>query len=247
MVGTAFDQLAARYDALWSDTAIGRRQREAVWRCIDPLFERGEHVLDLGCGTGCDALHLLRRGVRVHAIDASAEMLRIAQARGVTARRLPIEDIGELRYRRFDGALSNFGAFNCVPNLDPVARTLASIIRPGGYLAVCIMGRVCAWETLHYLRRLEPAKAFRRWSSCGAMTSLGVRVTYPSVRRFLRVFRPYFKLIRWAGIGLSVPPSYVSGISEQAIARLAAVDRRLAHLPGLRALCDHRLLILQHP
>ncbi len=244
MVGIAFDYLAARYDALWSDTAIGRQQREAVWRRIDPLFEPGHQILDLGCGTGSDAAHLMARGIRVRAIDASEEMARIARAQGVNAYQMPIESIVELPYR-FDGAISNFGPFNCVSELQPVAQALGRLIRSGGYLVLCLMGPVCAWEIAHYLRRLEPGKAFRRWKRSGTMTSLGVRVTYPSRRRLMRLFRPDFELVDWAGIGLFVPPSYINRLSDAAILKFAALDRRVAHLPGLRALSDHRLFVFQ--
>ena len=80
-----FERLAPRYDELWTDTAIGRAQRNAVWRVVDELFHAGDHVLDLGCGTGEDAAHLMARGVSVRAVDASPAMVAQARARGVAA------------------------------------------------------------------------------------------------------------------------------------------------------------------
>lgn len=242
--GTAFDKLAEHYDRLWSETAIGREQRAAVWQRIDPLFDAGYRVLDLGCGTGVDAIHLIERGVEVCGIDASKEMVRVACCRGVDARHLPVEALGELT-GEFDGAISNFGALNCVSDLDTVARTLGRLIRIGGHAAICLAGRCCAWETGHYLLRRQFAKAFRRWNRRGAEASLGVHVEYPSIRELVRWFRPEFRLVGWYGIGLCVPPSYVSGISETQVARLAAADQRLAHRPVLRSLADHRLVVFQ--
>ena len=84
-VGAAFDRLASRYDELWTSSPNGRVQREAVWRRIDGLFRPGDHILDLGCGIGDDAVHFMSRGVEVLGIDASAEMVRIARSRGVEA------------------------------------------------------------------------------------------------------------------------------------------------------------------
>jgi len=244
VTAAVFDALAAQYDSLWSESAIGRRQRAAVWRCVDPLFQEGEHILDVGCGTGVDAVHFITRGLRVSGIDASPGMVAVAAGRGVSARCLAIEDLGTLR-GSFDGAISDFGALNCVADLEPVAASLGRLIRAGGYLAVCLAGRLCAWETLHYLRRGRLRKAFRRWHPAGSRASLGVRVYYPTVRRLARVFGSHFHLVRWCGIGLLVPPSYVAGLAESAVARFAAADRRLAHLPVLRALADHRLLIMR--
>jgi len=242
MTGAAFDSLAARYDALWSESPIGRAQREAVWRRIDPLFKSGDTVLDLGCGTGVDALHLAERGVRVRAIDASAGMVRIARDRGVDARKLRIEELPEVS-GVFDGAISNFGAFNCVRGIPAAACELARLVRRGGHLAICVMGPCAIREFGHYLVRGKVRKACRRWRAGGTSTSLGVRVTYPTVRQLARAFAPDFLLIEWCGIGLAVPPSYVDHLSVRGVERLAAIDRRIAHWPALRALADHRLLI----
>src|SRR5437667_9246368 len=103
----AFDNLAPRYDELWTNSSIGRLQRAAVWKEIDPLVRRGDHILDIGCGTGEDARHLMDGGVRVTAIDESPEMVRIACQRGVDARTVAIEDIHHLS-PTFDGAISDF-------------------------------------------------------------------------------------------------------------------------------------------
>ena len=104
MSATAFDNLASQYDLLWTRTTIGHLQREAVWRGIASLFKPGQTVLDLGCGTGEDAVRLMDAGLRVHAIDASPEMVRIARGRGIDAEVLPIENCGNLE-RRFDAVL----------------------------------------------------------------------------------------------------------------------------------------------
>jgi SAM-dependent methyltransferase len=242
--GAAFDKLAERYDALWSESAIGREQRAAVWRQIDLLFQSGDRVLDVGCGTGVDAIHLMERGIQVYAIDASREMARVARARGVDAHQLAAEALEELT-GEFDGAISNFGALNCVSDLANVARTLGRLVRVGAHAVICLAGRCCAWETIHYLGRRDFAKAVRRWNPRGCEASLGVHVEYPSVRHLARVFQHDFRLTGWCGVGLFVPPSYVEGISDKSIRWLAAADRRLACKPVLRALADHRLLVFQ--
>src|SRR5947209_5883488 len=142
-----FCALAADYDARWDGSISGGLQRHAVWTELKTLFRVGDRVLDLGCGTGTDALFLEARGVHVHAIDASIEMVRTARARGVAAEQKPIESLSEVR-TIYDGALSNFGALNCVADLVPVATNLAAIVKPGGHALVCVMSRFCWRETL---------------------------------------------------------------------------------------------------
>jgi ubiquinone/menaquinone biosynthesis C-methylase UbiE len=241
MMTSAFDQLARQYDTLWTDAPNGRLQREAVWRVIDRLFRSGDTVLDLGCGTGADALHLTASGIKVHGIDSSPEMARMAQQRGVDARLLPIEQLDRLA-GRYDGAISNFGVLNCVPRLEKVAEALARLIVPGGRVALCLMSRCCAWEPCHYLWRGEPGKAFRRWRSGGALASIGVRVRYPSARRVRLAFRRDFRLEFRRGIGLAVPPSYVR-LPERMLAWCSSIDRSVASLPLVRSLADHQLFV----
>ena len=244
MSTAAFDSIARRYDDLWTNSPIGRLQRAAVWRRVDPLFQPGESVLDLGCGTGEDALHLMEAGLRVSAIDHSPEMVAVARRRGVDARLLAIENIDQMG-SCFDGLLSDFGALNCIEDLQRLGCALARLIRPQGFLVFCTMGRFCLWETAYYIARGQLGKAFRRLSPGGAPSSLGPRVFYPSVPRLKTAFRPSFELVDWAGVGVCVPPSYITGLSSGTLATLAGIDRRVAHWSGVRALSDHRLLVFK--
>jgi SAM-dependent methyltransferase len=239
----SFDTLAEEYDARWSDTAVGVHQRRAVWNSIDSLFRKDDLVLDLGCGTGVDALHLESLGVYVFGIDSSCRMVEVARRRGVDAYCQPIENLERLNLQ-VDGVISNFGALNCVKSLSSVAPTIARMLHPGGYVAACLLGRTCLWEIAHYLRRGQVTKAVRRLSG-KATSSLQVDVFYPSRREVVSAFGPDFRLVRWTGVGLFVPPSYVGNLSDTTIARLAGLDRRLAHLPLLRSLADHSLYVFQ--
>jgi ubiquinone/menaquinone biosynthesis C-methylase UbiE len=240
---TGFNRLAEAYDDVWTNTAIGRQQRIAVWRRIDPLFSKGDRVLDLGCGTGVDAQHLKENGVEPYGIDGSAAMVQKAQSRGVNAHHRPIEELANLRIE-FDGAISNFGALNCVQSMPDTASALARCIRTGGYLALCVMGRVCLWEVAYFLAKGEFRKAFRRFAT-QTTSSLGVDVFYPSKVALVAAFSPCFHLIDMAGVGLFVPPSYVQDFNDSTILKLAALDNGVARWPLLRSLADHRLYIFQ--
>jgi ubiquinone/menaquinone biosynthesis C-methylase UbiE len=244
MASAAFDKLASRYDELWTHTSVGLLQREAVWRELVPLYRRGETILDLGCGTGEDALHFTSGGIKVVGFDSSTEMVLAARRRGVDARLLEIEQIQSLE-GSYDGAISNFGALNCVQDLAKLRQPLARLIRSGGYLALCVIGRFCLWETLHFLSKGKLRKVARRWTGVNTSASLGLRVFYTSVRQIRQALAPDFLHIRTAGIGLCVPPSYVSRLSSKLLARFDAVDRRIAHRSFFRALTDHRFVVFK--
>ena len=240
---TFFDPIADQYDALWSDTAVGAAQRAAVWRELDGLFTAGDSVLDLGCGTGLDALHLKSTGISVYGIDNSSRMVDIGRNRRVDSHHCRIEDL-DLLEMQFDGAMSNFGALNCVSSLDAVACALARLVRPGGRLALCFLNRICLWEIAYYLLRANPRKAFRRLAG-RADSSLGVTVFYPSHREIKAVFKDSFRLIRFCGIGCTVPPSYVRGLGNREVEQLSVLDKHLADKPFFRTLADHRLYIFE--
>jgi SAM-dependent methyltransferase len=260
-----FDALAAGYDADFSTSAVGARMRAAVHRRLDARFQPGDRVLDLGCGTGEDALHLARRGVRVLAVDASEEMVAAARrkvhaaglAGRIETRRAGIEELtAELaaveeedtdgRGGPFDGAISNFGALNCVADLRPVAAGLAAAVRPGGSVFLCLMGPAVPWEWAWFLGRGEARKAFRRLRPGGAAWR-GLRVLYPTPGAVRRAFAPGFSARGVTAVGALLPPTYAeawAGRHPRLLDRLDRWERRLESLPPLPWLADHYLLEL---
>jgi ubiquinone/menaquinone biosynthesis C-methylase UbiE len=244
MQAAVFDRLAPKYDELWTHSAIGRAQRDAVWRHLGRVFTPGQSVLELGCGTGEDAARLQQCGVAVMAIDSSPGMVRVARWRGIDAAVRRIEDL-QLVEGMFDGAISNFGPLNCVRDLGPVAEQLARLVRSGGWLVFSTIGRFCLWETLYYLSRNDLRRAIRRWGGTATMSSDKVPIFYPSVAAIRRAFAPEFRLVHFAGIGCCIPPSYVKGIGRRQLRMLETIDRTIAGIPLLRALSDHRLLVLR--
>jgi ubiquinone/menaquinone biosynthesis C-methylase UbiE len=244
MASGCFDLLAADYDRTWTNSGAGRLQRDAVWRELLPLFHSGDTVLDLGCGTGEDASYLARLGVRVSAIDASPAMVRIAQSRGVSAEVGSIEGIQALD-GVFDGAISNFGALNCVPELAALRNPLARLIRPGGHLAICLMGRFCLSESLHFARKFQFRKAVRRWKGHTYAQRLELPVYYPSASAVTKSLTPDFRLVSRIGIGLTVPPSGIANLSPTSLRARGRIDARVAAWPVLRATADHQLYIFR--
>ncbi len=76
-----FDQMAPKYDEVFTNSMIGRAQRDVVWSVLTQIFRSGDHILELNCGTGEDALFLARNGISVTACDASEQMIQIASNR----------------------------------------------------------------------------------------------------------------------------------------------------------------------
>jgi SAM-dependent methyltransferase len=257
-----FDAAASRYDETFTARIPGRWFRDTVWTSVKKVFQKGDHVLDLGCGTGEDAVWLAGQGVRVTAVDVSEEMLRTAKikaerAGAAEAIRFIRRDLDRLKEDAsglgpaYDGALSNFGALNCVADLKPLAEALSGCIRTGGHALFVIMGPVCPWEIAWFLSRGRLKEAFRRFSpDTEARVGDGetIRIRYPSPRRLRRDFSPFFRAMKTIGLGTLVPPPYLGGIVERApglFRRMWAVESRLGSFFPWTWLNDHYLMILK--
>lgn len=250
-----FDAAAPTYDADFTQHPLGVWLRALVREYVP--FQAGQHVLELGCGTGEDALWLAGHGVRVLATDAAPAMLAITSRK---AAGLPVEthhyDMNADAAAptppdaAYDGVFSNFGAVNCVEDRARLARQLADCVKPGGAVVLVVMGRWCAWEIGWHMTHLQPGVALRRLRRAGQAAHVGdgqtVTVWYISPGELKREFAPYFQHERTVGIGALLPPSYLAHLVERhprTFARLARWDARYGvHLPGLS---DHYLMRLR--
>ena len=253
-VASPFDALAADYDRQFTDSLLGGILRRAVWRRLDAAFAPGMRVLELGCGTGEDAVHLGARGVQVLATDGSAAMVEAARRKAVKAglaglveaRRLSFERLGDLPEAGFDGAFSNFGAVNCAADLAALAADLARVLKPGAPVLLCVMGPLVPWEWLWFGLRGDLRSAFRRLRRGGVLWR-GLRVVYPSPRGLARLFRPGFRVTRRAAVGALVPLPAAEPWARRhrdLAARLDARERRWETAWPLPWLADHYLLEL---
>jgi hypothetical protein len=120
------------------------------------------------------------------------------------------------------------------------------------------MSPICPWEIAWYTAHGQIRTAFRRFraqgrapSGRGVEANVGherVRVWYPSPRRLAAEFAPAFRPIRAAGVGILLPPSYLSHLVERwprFFSRLAGWEQHLAkHFPWTW-LADHYLMVFE--
>lgn len=91
--------------------------------------EAGEAVLDLGCGDGVLTTALAASGARVVAVDASAEQVAAARAKGLDAR---VMDGRRLTFdQAFDAVFTN-AALHWMGDLDAVFAGVRRALKPGG-------------------------------------------------------------------------------------------------------------------
>ena len=249
----AFDAMAASYDPSFTTTLLGRYLRSVVWERFDACFTGNRRLLDIGCGTGEDAIYLAQRGHRVLAVDPSASMLEVAAEKAertgcasrIEFRRLPMERIApDLDGERFDGVCSNFGVINCAHEPRSLAADLAALVQPGAPLIWVVMGRYVPWEWAWYLARADYKRAFRRLPADGTSWN-GLRLRYPTPRQLASALNPHFQAVRSRALGLLLPPSYAAGWLERRqrlFAELARIERWASGWQVLGALADHYII-----
>jgi len=262
-VGTsaeAFDHIGARYDVEFTNTELSRWFRRRVWERLAVLFKPGDHVIELGCGTGEDAIWLADRGVHVVAGDGSQAMLdetaRKARVEGVQSmietRLLDFADAANwtLEAQAFDGAYSNYGALNFTGDWQTVGAQLSRAIRPGGRVGLGVMGPWCPWEVFWFGIHGDFRNATRRWrrSTIAHLDGKYFAVYYPTPGRLQREMGPTFRRSLLWGLGVFLPPSdlYKPVGNRSWLARpLLALERlTAAHWP-FKYLGDHYWLELQ--
>jgi ubiquinone/menaquinone biosynthesis C-methylase UbiE len=158
--GTRGHTLAAPhvYDAFVSLFFVGRR-RPSFEALIDAAgVQPGQHVLDVGCGTGYFA-RLLAEAVGndglVVGVDASPEMIRYASDRARRARncqfQLGLAESLSFPAEHFDVVVSSLFMHHLPDDLQPAAVSeMRRVLRPGGTLLIAEahVPRAFGWRVL---------------------------------------------------------------------------------------------------
>lgn len=238
----AFDRHAPQYEAVWDGLPLVRWLRARVLARLSHLVPESSDLLDLGCGPGTDALLLGDLGHRVLALDASAGMVGTAQGRGVDARQADLADPPDIGATcAFDGALSNFGALNCLSDLSPLGNWLRARLRPEAPLVAVVMAPRCVAEQLALLRRLHPRAALRgRVNGTVEVEGHPVRTRFLSAATLSQEMGMRVERVEALGL-LMAPPRFSSRLPPW-----ARWEPTLATLPLLREWGDHTLVVLRN-
>lgn len=260
----AFDRIAPGYDPTYGpggNGVMGWMRRESL-AVLKTNFAPGSCLLEIGCGTGEEALHLAQAGYTILATDLSPAMAArtAAKARAaglgnrLTVLVLPGGSLAALHPSEpFDGAYASFGSLNCEPALPRLALILANLLRPGAAFVCSVMARWCPFELLWFLLHGQPRLALRRlpqhWQAAPVVSADGVRVTVPvryfSAKEMAGIFHPAFRLEQTLSMPLLLPPPYLADLYrcyQAFFASLESWEKRLRRRRPWCGLGDHLLL-----
>jgi len=242
-VTVAYDAIAAGYDdQVRGDDWMRRRLHAHYARAFNP----GQRVLDVGCGTGIDAIALASMGIQVVGIDGSAAMIerlreKVAAARledRVDARVLEIQNLRELCDERFDGIVSAFASLSSLADLSAFARDAAELVHPRGRLIVHLLNRFSLWEFLGYLMRRELASAARVGRVRRRSFTIGGQAVAHTLYFTDEAYRRFFAR-SWTrrdsySLGALRPPHTVRRLPPPLVGGLEWLDVRVGRWPLLR-------------
>jgi SAM-dependent methyltransferase len=261
-----FDAVAARYDADFTERAIGRRKREIVHRYLFPLLRADTDLLELNCGTGEDCCAMAGSVRRTVATDISTEMIaqtrRKAEARGVSIETgcMAIEELwsetppaiireDDGSPRRFDLILSNFDGINCLPDPSRLPAGIARHLRKDGDLLLVFMPPVCLLDAIAARIKGE-GNPRRSGMEVHIGNGISMRTYYHDPRTIASLFtQAGFELIAMRAVGLTTPPTRYRDFYERhrrLFRLLEPVENLLSRFPPFNRLGDHVLLHLNY-
>jgi SAM-dependent methyltransferase len=252
-VQAAFDRHADSYDERFTKQLLGETIRSEIWRISDRVFDSACRVLDLGSGTGEDAIHFARKGIHVTAVDISPRMGDRLKAKAVASGVSSNIDqiISEMdRYSPnaipFDGIISNFGAINCISDLGWLRDLAQHGLKPGSHLILVTMGRFYPLETLVLLVKGQFSRAFRRFKTPCEVSIEGVpvRVHYHSLKDMCAMLGARFRLEQVTGLRAFLPVPGWQHLGQDFIFRwLALFDRMWCRWRITAECADHFITV----
>lgn len=245
--GAAFDAVAADYDGTFGGWPASRLFRFRLIDRIERSVPRGSRLLDVGSGSGEDAVWLASFGFKVLGIDPSEGMVEVARAKaartGSAAEFLRADLQTFTTDRAFDAVYSDFGAMNCVP-VGKWAESLSRLVRPGGRVFLVLMGQRPLPEFLRggpsaWKRRLEPEAPVGEGRT--------IPVTYPGPKEIEASLAAGFRVERTETFGALVPPPGMAAWPRRnpiLFGLLAAMELVVSRRRVLCAFSDHFLMEL---
>jgi len=177
------------YDYVEAASDLGRLkrlERDLYLSHLAPFLDalpEGARILDAGCGPGRFVSHLLRRGFRVHLVDAAPDALHRALAHGLDAGGTgdtldglvgDVDSLDAFEDAAFDAVLAM--EVICYRG-DPLAtlRELVRVTRPGGLVMLSVEG---LYGALLASQAAEPGQVLEALETGRSSAPRDVHVTY---------------------------------------------------------------------
>lgn len=249
-----FDSAASEYDSVFTNSCVGKAQREKVWKYVDRwVTPKASSVLEINCGTGHDANEWNTRSKKILATDISSEMIAVAVKKypEINFKTLDIREISTVS-EEIDAIFSNFGGLNCLSpsDLKIFFSDAARLLQSGDRIAIVIMGKKCLWDQLYMIAKRRWKERSRRNTDEALLVHVDgedVPTWYYAPNEIKTLAESSFTVVAQRPVGLFVPPSYLAPAFEKRSILFGLCkwfDSVFTH-PGLSNSADHFIQILE--
>lgn len=258
-MSTGFDRAAASYDADFTNTAIGKLQRHAVYDILSDVLaeQKPETILEINCGTGTDASWLANQGFNITATDISEDMIEVAKKK-TQRENLIFETVGietlktHFEGKEFDLVFSNFGGLNCLSRkaFEAFFVDATQILAPKGLLVLVIMPKSTLWEKVYFLSKGQFKNSYRRKNEFVIADVNGEKIPtfYYNPKQTVTLAVAGFEVKSISPVGFFVPPSYLQPYFNRypnILRLLGKLETGIKNISWLSRYADHYCIILE--
>lgn len=248
------DNIAESYDDILNKNRFSEILRLLFQNILIQNIQHGNRILDLGCGTGEDALFLAKKGFSVTGVDISQKMIEIAEKKAVT------KDYNEnLQFfcsdmeifiientNKFDVIFSNFNAVNYVRDLNSFSANASTALNEDGKLIFTVLNKLSISEVFYNFLRLNFKKSWEAVFNRKGLLLTDLNIFFPGT--FVDFFKDHFRVKRITGIGIFIPPHNLTGMYNKlsfAIPFLLWLEKLISSVFPFYCLCDHYIIEMQ--
>jgi ubiquinone/menaquinone biosynthesis C-methylase UbiE len=248
-----YDNIAQNYDEQLRNCLLEGIIRKNFHNKLIFYFKQGDRVLELGCGTGTDAIYLAKHGVFLTSTDISGKMIEAANEKikkeninsNIEILVLDAQKFTSQMNKSYKGIFSNFDALNYI-DIRLFSKDLANFMQDGTFLLFTILNKRCFWEFLYYLIKLKPIIAFNNLIKRNR--NYAVEMTLYSPSEIKKIFSKYFIIKKITGFGFLIPPDGFRGLQHKfhwIFTKIEKLDIFLASIFPLRNFCDHYIIEME--
>lgn len=260
-VAIHFDRQAPNYDSGFAYNVPARMARaRAVDFYLRNLPPPPGRILDLGSGTGVDAIKLARGGYQVIAIDISSgmceRMSHVVDDAGlgdsisvVCADVMELGLLASIAEGPVAGVLLSFGVVNYVSDPSWLLDEIAKCMAPGGVVVIGTLGRRCLWDLAYYaLARRTLSPRWRPGPNRESISGTLLPEWYWSATDLAGAASSRYTIVDRAGFGSVGPPPYLTGkalLPDLLASMLWRLDARIQRIRPAVAAADMAWIALR--
>jgi len=248
------DEIAEKYDSILSKNRFSEVLRPVFQNILMQNIHHGDYILDLGCGTGEDAIFLAQKGVNVTGVDISPKMIEIAGKKADTKdfnKNLQffcddMEIFISENTNKFDAIISNFNAVNYIRDLNSFSAHVSTALNKDGKLIFTVLNKISASEVFYNFVRLNLKRSWKAIFNRKELLLTDLNIFFPGL--FSNFFKNHFYIKRITGIGIFIPPHNLTGMYDKlsfVLPLLLRLEKLTASVFPFYCLSDHYIIEMQ--